>query len=254
MLETRAAEWRNWQTHQTQNLAPFTGREGSTPSSATTQLKPCGDAQVSRFARLVLPDAALFTVGERPLRARRIGLRRLSYRKVAHDFHSRHCRRCNRARGGSGGQGPDHGCARCRGGDSPRFRRHRRSVRFPPWPRDAWAPRRHALAAVCGRRRLGDCRAAAREVPVARQLARRARSFCRNGFARRSGRVHERGRGSGFLRAVRFRALLLPGDARTRLATASQSPFQRARSHRNAERNGLGLVAGRSGRAVFLVF
>jgi hypothetical protein len=30
------AEWRNWQTHQTQNLAKFTLREGSTPSSATT--------------------------------------------------------------------------------------------------------------------------------------------------------------------------------------------------------------------------
>ena len=29
------AEWRNWQTHQTQNLAFFTEREGSTPSSAT---------------------------------------------------------------------------------------------------------------------------------------------------------------------------------------------------------------------------
>ena len=29
------AEWRNWQTHQTQNLAKFTLREGSTPSSAT---------------------------------------------------------------------------------------------------------------------------------------------------------------------------------------------------------------------------
>ena len=33
--ESFVAEWRNWQTHQTQNLAFFTGREGSTPSSAT---------------------------------------------------------------------------------------------------------------------------------------------------------------------------------------------------------------------------
>lgn len=30
------AEWRNWQTHQTQNLASFTRRVGSTPTSATT--------------------------------------------------------------------------------------------------------------------------------------------------------------------------------------------------------------------------
>jgi hypothetical protein len=31
------AEWRNWQTHQTQNLAKFTLRVGSTPTSATTE-------------------------------------------------------------------------------------------------------------------------------------------------------------------------------------------------------------------------
>ena len=29
-------EWRNWQTHGTQNPATFTGHEGSTPSSSTT--------------------------------------------------------------------------------------------------------------------------------------------------------------------------------------------------------------------------
>jgi hypothetical protein len=29
-------EWRNWQTHGTQNPAPFTGHEGSTPSSSTS--------------------------------------------------------------------------------------------------------------------------------------------------------------------------------------------------------------------------
>src|SRR5689334_23258425 len=28
-------EWRNWQTHGTQNPAAFTGHEGSTPSSST---------------------------------------------------------------------------------------------------------------------------------------------------------------------------------------------------------------------------
>ena len=39
------AEWRNWQTHQTQNLALFTQRVGSTPTSATTSephVKPGG--------------------------------------------------------------------------------------------------------------------------------------------------------------------------------------------------------------------
>jgi hypothetical protein len=30
------AKWRNWQTHQTQNLAHFTVRVGSTPTFATT--------------------------------------------------------------------------------------------------------------------------------------------------------------------------------------------------------------------------
>ena len=28
-------EWRNWQTHGTQNPAPFTGHVGSTPTSGT---------------------------------------------------------------------------------------------------------------------------------------------------------------------------------------------------------------------------
>ena len=30
-------EWRNWQTHGTQNPASFTGYEGSTPSSSTNR-------------------------------------------------------------------------------------------------------------------------------------------------------------------------------------------------------------------------
>jgi hypothetical protein len=34
-LNQSQAEWRNWQTHQTQNLAKFTLRVGSTPTSAT---------------------------------------------------------------------------------------------------------------------------------------------------------------------------------------------------------------------------
>jgi hypothetical protein len=29
-------EWRNWQTHGTQNPAPFTGHVGSTPTSSTS--------------------------------------------------------------------------------------------------------------------------------------------------------------------------------------------------------------------------
>ena len=32
------AKWRNWQTHQTQNLAHFTVRVGSTPTFATNLL------------------------------------------------------------------------------------------------------------------------------------------------------------------------------------------------------------------------
>ncbi len=32
----RMLEWRNWQTHWTQNPAPVTGHEGSSPSSSTT--------------------------------------------------------------------------------------------------------------------------------------------------------------------------------------------------------------------------
>jgi hypothetical protein len=39
LKESFVAEWRNWQTHQTQNLAKFTLREGSTPSSATNQFR-----------------------------------------------------------------------------------------------------------------------------------------------------------------------------------------------------------------------
>ena len=31
-------EWRNWYTHQTQNLASFTAHVGSSPTSGTTRL------------------------------------------------------------------------------------------------------------------------------------------------------------------------------------------------------------------------
>src|SRR5437762_13134354 len=34
---SRTLEWRNWQTHGTQNPASFTGYEGSTPSSSTIE-------------------------------------------------------------------------------------------------------------------------------------------------------------------------------------------------------------------------
>src|ERR1700680_4007600 len=34
-------EWRNWQTHGTQNPASFTGYEGSTPSSSTNDTRRC---------------------------------------------------------------------------------------------------------------------------------------------------------------------------------------------------------------------
>jgi hypothetical protein len=39
-FEPVVAEWRNWQTHQTQNLAKFTLRVGSTPTSATNVFPP----------------------------------------------------------------------------------------------------------------------------------------------------------------------------------------------------------------------
>jgi hypothetical protein len=35
MRLSAVAKWRNWQTHQTQNLALFTQRVGSTPTFAT---------------------------------------------------------------------------------------------------------------------------------------------------------------------------------------------------------------------------
>src|SRR5215470_11847358 len=37
---TAALEWRNWQTHGTQNPAPFTGHVGSTPTSSTRPRAP----------------------------------------------------------------------------------------------------------------------------------------------------------------------------------------------------------------------
>src|SRR5258708_12317877 len=37
MSSRSVAKWRNWQTHQTQNLAYFTVRVGSTPTFATNK-------------------------------------------------------------------------------------------------------------------------------------------------------------------------------------------------------------------------
>lgn len=44
MMSSLKAKWRNWQTHQTQNLAYFTVRVGSTPTFATigTTNRLCG--------------------------------------------------------------------------------------------------------------------------------------------------------------------------------------------------------------------
>ena len=39
-------EWRNWQTHGTQNPAPFTGHVGSTPTSSTKKVKMLGSILV----------------------------------------------------------------------------------------------------------------------------------------------------------------------------------------------------------------
>jgi hypothetical protein len=52
LKESFLAEWRNWQTHQTQNLAKFTLREGSTPSSATTFVLN-NLRQIARFWRAI---------------------------------------------------------------------------------------------------------------------------------------------------------------------------------------------------------
>jgi hypothetical protein len=60
-------EWRNWQTHGTQNPASFTGYEGSTPSSGTKPHKPvAGLIEVAKprtvFSPIILaPDAARYS-------------------------------------------------------------------------------------------------------------------------------------------------------------------------------------------------
>ena len=60
-------EWRNWQTHWTQNPAPLTGREGSTPSSSTmprisrSGTIPLGNRGWPAWARRAAVGIALFT-------------------------------------------------------------------------------------------------------------------------------------------------------------------------------------------------
>ena len=70
-------EWRNWQTHGTQNPASFTGYEGSTPSSSTTDFRDCYLRQVlitvfPKNRRLVKSTAGAYgaSVATRPLTVR----------------------------------------------------------------------------------------------------------------------------------------------------------------------------------------
>jgi hypothetical protein len=54
------AKWRNWQTHQTQNLAHFTVRVGSTPTFATIILfskHPMMGLSAEEYARQIVEYA-----------------------------------------------------------------------------------------------------------------------------------------------------------------------------------------------------
>ena len=59
-------EWRNWQTHGTQNPAPFIGHVGSTPTSSTTK---CVSIITGQRHRCALPG--FYSLG-RPPRPERI--------------------------------------------------------------------------------------------------------------------------------------------------------------------------------------
>ena len=48
-------EWRNWQTHGTQNPASFTGYEGSTPSSSTKNSRTISDRRYLRADHRRMP-------------------------------------------------------------------------------------------------------------------------------------------------------------------------------------------------------
>ena len=73
----RMLEWRNWQTHWTQNPAPFTGHEGSTPSSSTMlpalAVKLPGKEKGLTATRTYLPSWSLrqpaIRSGSHPLKA-----------------------------------------------------------------------------------------------------------------------------------------------------------------------------------------
>ena len=65
-----ALEWRNWQTHGTQNPAPFTGHVGSTPTSSTNSCLtgPKAPRQVRRSVHqmrslLMIGSYAVLVVG-----------------------------------------------------------------------------------------------------------------------------------------------------------------------------------------------
>ena len=55
--ESTMLEWRNWQTHWTQNPAPFAGHEGSTPSSST---KPDSSGAAARMTGSAEPGTSRF--------------------------------------------------------------------------------------------------------------------------------------------------------------------------------------------------
>src|SRR5437016_12855922 len=64
-FSTNWLEWRNWQTHGTQNPASFTGYEGSTPSSSTKAPKRLQTETIvglwrRAVFRIALPGSALF--------------------------------------------------------------------------------------------------------------------------------------------------------------------------------------------------
>jgi hypothetical protein len=59
-------EWRNWQTHETQNLAPVTRRVGSIPSSGTIRLAcnpPSGESQARSWWAFTRSDSTPETPG-----------------------------------------------------------------------------------------------------------------------------------------------------------------------------------------------
>src|SRR3954452_22691703 len=58
-------EWRNWYTHQTQNLARFTPRVGSSPTSGTNSFanEPTNVTAIDRLLRQTSAGRALLDAG-----------------------------------------------------------------------------------------------------------------------------------------------------------------------------------------------